>query len=297
LRNPVDYIGENKVNSIGPVVVAEGKFVHISLKMFSAHLVVNSVIAPLEQGPKALGSVGMDIALADIFSPTMTDNLMGIESAEPPIGKKIIRVKVCSKFYLIDDLAFKRHAAHIVNNCAPHFPAPLKEANNGGLGEGVPALCSLRALGSVFVLLLPAYVGLVHFNSSEQLTVVLLEGMTDSVIHEPRCLLSNAHLLSKLDGRNALFVDGKKINRGEPLLQGDFALTKDSSGFDGEVLFALGATIPLAVLKAVDFSMSAMRTIGTLAKTEGLKILAASVLVLEEFMKLGHGLKLEFFHV
>lgn len=283
LGNLAHHIGENQINGVVAVVVTVGKFVNIPLKMLFAHQVVYPMIPTFEQSPKTFGPIGMDISRADILASSMTDNFMGVELAEATVGQEIIGIDIRPEFYIINYLAFKRHATHIFNNLSLHVAAALKKPHDGGFGEGISSLRSLRAFGTVFVFFLAPYIGFVHFNGSKQLAVVLLQGVADSMIHKPCRFLCNAYLFGKLNGRNTLLVDGQEIDGNEPFLKWYFAFPKNRPRYYPKILFAFSATVSHTIFKAVDFTMSAMRTIGSVAKTEGLKILPARFFILEKF--------------
>jgi hypothetical protein len=110
------------------------------------------------------------------------------------------------------------------------------------------------------------------------------------MVHEPRSLLSDAYLLGELNGRNSLPAGGKKIYRNEPLPQRDFALAKNCARFNGEILFAGCAAIPLSIIEAVDCRESAVWAVIAIPKPDALEVLPARIFVFvlrQEIIKAG----------
>jgi hypothetical protein len=130
----------------------------------------------------------------------------------------------------------------------------------------------------MLVLLPPSDIGFINFHLPEKLASVLLHGLPDSVVHEPRRFLSHPYLLGKLDGRYALLARRQEIDSDEPFLKGNLALSEDGPGLDGEILVALGAAEPLALGEAIDAHVAAMRAILSVPEADGFKMLLASFL-------------------
>jgi hypothetical protein len=113
------------------------------------------------------------------------------------------------------------------------------------------------------------------------------------MVHEPSGFLRHADMLRKLDGRNALAAIGQQINRNEPFANWKFAFAKHRARFDGEILFAAAAAIPLTASKRVNGLVTAMRAIFAIAESNGREMLAACFLVFEVFQKLRQRFKLK----
>jgi hypothetical protein len=132
----------------------------------------------------------------------------------------------------------------------------------------------------------------VSFDYPEKLTRVLFHGGAQAVIHEPRRLLGDADMLGQLDAGNALAGGGNQVNGDEPLAERHFAGPEYRTGLDGEVLFAFGATIPLAVGERVNFLVAAVWAVFAVAKANPREIISAGLLVVKVYHELRQRFKI-----
>jgi len=258
--------------------------------MFFAHVVIDTMIAAFEQSPKRFDAVCVSIA-DNVFLFSMLDPVViKSQAMQTKIREIFIRINERTFLDVLNDVRNERLTIHLLGNLDLDFTATLQDANQRSfvvIPHGVFAFALAHVRDSATN---PSFVRL---NAPEKLPLVLLVSLADAMCHEPRRLLSHANMLGQLHGRNALAGGRKQINGDEPFPQREFAFAEHRAGLDGEILFALGAAIPLAVLERVNFLMAAMRAILAVAKANFGVVLDARCLVTEKIRELGQCLELK----
>ena len=93
---------------------------------------------------------------------------------------------------------------------------------------------------------------------------------------------------------NALAGVGKQVNRNEPFTNRQFAFAEHGARFDREILFAIRATIPLAVFEGVNFGVAAMGAVFAIAETDVGVMRQARRLIAEMVCEIRQRLKVKF---
>ncbi len=244
--------------------------------MLLRHRVVSSVIVSLEQSPKALYGVGVDVAM-NILPTRMLDTIVFVANANClAINSSIISHKMGISTHILCKSIGNYLCLTIRNLHGSHFTATLCHTHNGRL-----------ARTTLFHFMLTTEIGFVYFDYTPELALALLHRFSYAHIHKPSSLLRYTDLLCKFDRRNALLASCEEIYSDKPLLQGNLTLTKKGASLDSEVLSALVATITLAVGEAHYLVMLAVRAGVALGKADSFKVLTASLLTIKDVHELG----------
>ena len=76
-----------------PAVVAGSEFIYVAVKVFAAHLVIDTVIASLQQSPEALNAIHMSHSI-HILADTMGNTLMAVTlPANPLVASVLVRCR------------------------------------------------------------------------------------------------------------------------------------------------------------------------------------------------------------
>ena len=277
-------------------IQVKGKLVDIQMQVLLAHLVVDTLVSTLDQGPQGLQAVGVNVAL-DILSLAVLNDIMLIDKGiETIIGTEVIGVNGRAGFNRLTDLTLQGLLGRVFHGHDANLTITLQHGKDRLLADRPSTLFPL--LGFMLVGLLAPDMGFVHFDNAFQLDFVVAigTGMTQAVKHEPGCLLSDTDLLGQLHGRYALASRDQLIHGKYPLAQGDLGVFENGAGLDGEVMPTGLASIALALDTRRHITGLATGTFGLSIPADTLEELAGFVLVAEplpEFKqgdcRLGHG--------
>ena len=101
-------------------------------------------------------------------------------------------------------------------------------------------------------------------------------------------------MLGQLNRGNALAGIGKQVNRNEPFPNRQFAFAEHGARFDGEVLLAIRAAIPLAIFECINLGMPAMGAVFAIAETDVCVMSQAGRLITEMVCEVRQRLKVKF---
>src|SRR3972149_2196034 len=219
--------------------------------MFRADMMVDTNDATLQDGPKALNGVCVNIT-PDIFPRFMIDYFMGVKSFfQIVVGVPFVRHddSVSGDFFLHD--ALKGFLAYVRNGLGRNPSTTFYHSKYGSLCGPASAFVSESRFARVSQC---AFTGLatnicfVSFDYSVQRFGGLCsDSVTNPMQHEPRGLLSNSNIFPQLNGRDTLLVCGNEIDSHEPLLEGKGRIFKDGSNANGELFSTIGTLKQLAV--------------------------------------------------
>jgi hypothetical protein len=89
----VNNIGKNGLQFSRANIPTEGALIDIPLHVLSAHVVVYTMVATLEQSPKTFNRIGVD-AIAGIFPGPMVYDRVRKQLADVGIGAKFIGMEL-----------------------------------------------------------------------------------------------------------------------------------------------------------------------------------------------------------
>ena len=230
-----------------PIVEPETLLIQIPehVEGFNAH--IRSLESALQQTPEIFQTVCVNLPVYVTFR--MIHDLMNVLLIQSPIRVAIIGRQVRAKLNIVLHHSVKGAFVTIWNYLRSHFAsATLKESSNDGfIGH---ALSKSRCACSCFLVLvhesrLAADESFVNFNmaaaSAKLATFVALHSKTDSVKHEPCCLLRDTQGAVNFPRRNAILAIGDHPHHGQPLIQSKRRVLKDTSGLDAELRFGMAS--------------------------------------------------------
>ncbi len=195
---------------------------------------VSSLNAPLQEAPEVFEGVGVDVS-ANVFHG-MVNNLMEEFCFESLITRERIAVQsgACQDVCLnqsLESIAFA-----VGNNLGADFSTTLNESQYWGFVFSASARDFLFPLVFVHVASKATDESLINFDfTAKHPTVLILQGKPDTVHHEPSGFLSYAKATTDFITADAVLVVGDHPHCGEPLVEADRGILKDSANLDGEL--------------------------------------------------------------
>lgn len=189
------------------MVPPERELVTVPLEVPTAHMVERPVHPALDEGEVGLGCIRRDSALLAVLLPTVVDRPM--TTGKLPANASVPAMLVChdrgAPIDVLSDRALESRPGHIADHARPCAPVALNQRNNGHLLCSAPALVD-RVRGGALESRLAPDVGFVNLDDAlhGRKGRTLLEGMADSVAHEPRRLVGDSEFPMQLVGRDTL---------------------------------------------------------------------------------------------
>jgi len=244
------------------VVVSERKLRQVQRQVILTHLVIRADDPTLEQTPKAVQVVGMDVA-PHVFSLLVIHDLMGIFAVQPAIAWVFVR---CHQRDTIPD-GFADQLAHgytisILDQFAHDIPFASNGPNDGSFG----LFRHVLFLVPMPVLVPAADIGFIHFHFAHQLGErTILHGRPNPMAHIPgRAVVAASDLAMDLQGTDAFLALRHQVNDLKPRSQWIVGVLKDRLGDDREPIAitsaaGLGLAHPMKrlALQFIDFGVVA----------------------------------------
>ncbi len=223
------------------------KFVHITVQVFRAGVMVDAVHPALHDGPDALDSICVD-RTALVLTRRMRHGVMiEKETAYTGIAGSLISHQLGADFDVLHNRALQGFLVSVGDGVSDYPAAALSESHNGNLADGTAS--SIQLFGFVLVGFLAAKERFIDFDNTLELRQFATASLTQAVEHEPRRFLLYADFLGDLHGRNALAGRDEQIHRIEPLMEWDVRPLEDGAGTDREVKLALIAAMKASLTR------------------------------------------------
>src|SRR6202789_3991093 len=199
---------------------AERELIDVALHVLDGEVVIDAVVAALEDSPHALNAVCMRHAI-HVLLGTVVDRA-AIVTLDARIGQRCVGAEHGITFDMRDHFILNCVCIGAGDDDCLYVAAALAHAEDRGLtGSTSPAM---ELFAFVFVLFLAAQVRLIRFDDARQQAAalrIIAARLTNALKHEPRGLLRDAEFLGNLHGRNALARGRNQVHRVQPLIQGD----------------------------------------------------------------------------
>ena len=222
-----------------PGIVPEGLLVNISEQVEGLNANIGAFDGPFQEAPEVLNPVGVNFASDVGFG--VVDNLVGVGVSHAGVAAMFIGVHAGTWGHAPAYLPGQGAAAGVLDylglDCAGTVRTmAFKQAHNGGLASGPTALDYCLPLGLVHEPGLTADVSLVRLDlAGHPAEIAVLHGKSDSVEHEPGCLLSDADGPVNFVGADAVLSVGNHPDGRKPLVQSYRAVLEDGPDLDREL--------------------------------------------------------------
>jgi hypothetical protein len=232
-------------------VEAHGFLVDVAEEVEGLDADVGSVDSALQEAPKVLQSIRVDLAVNVLYR--MIDHLM-LELVKAAVGLQGIRVECCPGFDVLPDFGLKRFLFAIRNHSGADgavlsILAAFEDSHNCGLILAAGAGDLSGAYCLVHVARFLADESFIGFDMASQFVRPLQpEGNPNPMIHEPRSFLRDLQRPRYLGTAHAVLAVRHKPRSHKPLVQAERGLLIGRSGFQRELPFRVLVAAPLAVL-------------------------------------------------
>ena len=171
--------------------MAARKFVHVALKVFSADLVVNALLRPLEHRPKRLDPIGMSHPV-NVLANAVTH--ARVVEGHALIGFGVVGVDGGASDRGGNNESLQRLGVGPFCDLGSYLVGlAILGTDNGGLADCAPA--SLDLLTLVLIALLAAHIGFVYFNwTRKSLKIIAVPRLANALEHVPRTRLRDAYV-------------------------------------------------------------------------------------------------------
>ena len=224
-------------------VVAERELVHIAVQVLGAHVVIDAVVAALQQRPEAFDAVSVGF-VADVLTYRVVDALV----RETLAGKTIVatmhvRHDSCTFGCIGGDESLKGGASRPLRRYSAHLTVLIADTNNSGFAYC--ATPSVQLLVRVLVLLFAADIGFINLGVIAHVVVALIfqPRFTDALSKKPSCFLGDAKFAGHLSTGDTLAGTGKHVDRQQPLEQGKAAFSQNRACAHAEMLATVLAAV------------------------------------------------------
>ena len=109
------------MNDNTAIIQPEGELIHIPRHMLQAPLVIDAVIASFQHCPYAFNPVGMCHSVHKLFC-AVVDLLMLVVRIQARVGRKVVGINGCTRFYRSHDLALQSGSVDIGNRLGLRAP-------------------------------------------------------------------------------------------------------------------------------------------------------------------------------
>lgn len=244
------------------VVVPESLFVQITEQMegFDAH--VSTFQSTFQERPEILDPVRVDISLHIALG--VIDHVMDVLAIKSEIANQLVGENIGTGCYMVAHFAMQRFPLGIGNvHGADLLRVPVQQAHHDGLARSASAgdfglFIFVHEAGE------SANVRFIGFDLAFHLVPegALLHRQTNPLEHEPSGFLSYAQILRDLIRTDSVLAIGQQPDGGQPLVETDGRILKDSSDLDAELAtVVLGAAFPTPLIgEKVNLVASADRT-------------------------------------
>ena len=208
-----------------PVVEPVREFVHILAQVPGTDLVILAYDAPLQDCPKALNVVRVDIS-ADIGF-LMVDRLVVDEELQPAITRELVCHDCCAlDLNLFPDEACKRLGLEVLGHLGPNISSTLEDTDHGNLFRSTTALAARMGL-VVALTWLTTNISLVGFNDALQKLPVFNHSPANSHSHVPCRVLVHVDITRELTGTDSFLRVQDKGDCQKPFLKIEFRIVEN----------------------------------------------------------------------
>lgn len=227
-----------------PVVESARLLIDIAKQVEWFHADIGAVKGALQETPKVLHAVGMNVSIRVLDS--VIDDRVLVVSLKPFVRFQFVTEDSRTSFNLFVDVLLKFFLPAIVNYEGPNFPTTLYHAHNDGLVFAASTSDALFAFRLVHIAGLPADEGFIYFDFPAQLAAALftLLSKPDAVEQKPRGLLGYTERPRDFTTANTVLCVLKHPHGRKPFVQADGGIFHDSPNLNGE----LAARVPDAAL-------------------------------------------------
>lgn len=234
------------------VVEPERKFIQIQRQILLAHVVIGANYTALEQRPKALNVVRVDLA-TDILASAVLDRFMANVAVQIIVGLVLIcRDQSHLIVNYIADEARQSACILIADNAADHVALASDSADDSSFAVAYGITERLRAshlalLAALFVpmaiAIFPAYIGFVRFDNATQRKHITTHRGANPCAHIPSSLIGagSDHPMYLVGGHAFLRVQHEEDHT-EPFSKRIVRVLEDGSRDNGEAIAVLLVT-------------------------------------------------------
>lgn len=231
-----------------PVVVAELKLRDVQRQILLGHFVEGAHHPAFELAPKALDGVGVNCANNILVLGVIHHAVTGFVLPTPRVAHPVIgrEKRNAIRDRLVDE-AGEGNAVGAVNHTAENVTATLNRSGN----DHLPAAFVSPLLVVMAVLVLPANVGLIHFDETDELVERLVShSRSHAVAHRPRgAIRTRPDHPMDLEGRDSLLRDHHQENDLEPRLERIVGVLEDRPDEYREAVAGRRALMALEVVR------------------------------------------------
>ena len=241
------------------------KFLHVAVQVLRRHLVVDALVAALEQCPKGFDAIGVRL-LADIFADRVPHGLVVEGQAGVDLG--IVGVDGRALLGVLHDKAFHRRLIDLIDHAGRDLTGfAVFRARDGCLVDCTTT--GAEFLPRVLVALKPAKERLVGLDRAGKQQRLGLQGFPEPVQHEPSRLLRDAQLPVQAHRGNALDVGQVQVQANRAGAAGHLGVLHDGALADCEhgLLGAVAAAVRHAL--APDAALDVERAVARAARSDG----------------------------
>lgn len=227
--------------SASAIVVAEHLFINVAEQMERLRCNVRALRAALEQAPKILQAICVDLPINVAFGVVnrLVRKVLVVQSL---IGHECVGVDRALGSDVGANLRLQVMLATGGNYVRMDFAASFQNADYRRLVLDPAFRDDALASGRVHESGRAADEGFVYFYFAAWTTkpneILFLESEADAVHHVPRGLLGDAKSAGNLIGTDAILAIHQHPNRNHPLVHAERRILEDGSHFDGELLLA-----------------------------------------------------------
>jgi hypothetical protein len=220
------------------------EFIDVFAKVPSADLVILTYDAPLQDCPKALYVVRVDVS-ADIGC-LVIDRLVIHEEFEPAITREFIGHYCCAfDLNLLSDKARKSLGFEILGHFRPDVSTAFNYSDHWNFRRSAAPLAS-RGLLIVPFARFATNVALVGFHNTLKQLALFDHGTPDTHCHVPSCVLVHLQITSQLTAADAFLGVQDQTDGKEPLLKVELRVVKN--GINSHAIGPITAVALVALL-------------------------------------------------
>ena len=208
------------------------------MKRFDAN--IGSSNAALEQAPKVLKPVGMNLPVNVLFG--MVNDSVSVFLSKSIIGFQGIGIESRAGFNMLSYLSMESSTFAVSDYHSAHLAAALKCSEHDGLVFSASASDAPFAFIKVHIPRFAADESFVHFDMTAQFAKgFILQSQTNAMQHEPCSLLGNAEIAGEFARTDAILAIREQPKSGKPFVKADGGVLAETAYLDRE--FALGVML------------------------------------------------------
>src|ERR1017187_2173155 len=273
------------------LIEPKSEFIHVPLCVLLAELVKSSVEPALENRPNALNAVRVRHAVDELLGAVIYGQMVigGDVQRQSDGGKALVRsvfVRADGRtslnadenviYYFVSRSAIQHHGMHSA--------VALTHSEYTSLADCAPA--HVQLLVFVLVRFLASKVGFINLNNATQNRWIITASLTETLQNEPCRLLCNTDLFRELEAADAFSACNEQVHGIEPFVQRNVAALKDCASAYGEVLFALIASVVIALAQRDALAQAANRAAATVRPESRFKINTSRLSIWKKFKQL-----------